>query len=79
MRNDIERMNVKYPKMHVKLSVEANIIKDGNGLDLREEEFEEFDFVIAGYHYGLFGCQLYSATGCGTRDLGSAKKSCSEV
>ena len=38
------------------MSVEANIIKGGNGLDVREEEFEEFDFVIAGYHYGLFGC-----------------------
>jgi len=56
MRNDIERMNVKYPKMSVKLSVEANIVKGGNGLDVRPEEFEEFDFVMAGYHYGLFGC-----------------------
>ena len=49
-------MNVKYPKLNVKMSVEANIIKGGNGLDLTPEEFEEFDFVIAGYHYGLFGC-----------------------
>lgn len=56
IRNDIERMNVKYPKLNVKMSVEANIIKGGNGLDIREEEFEEFDFVLAGYHYGLFGC-----------------------
>lgn len=56
LRNDVEKMNVKYPKMSVKMSVEANIIKDGNGLDIRPEEFEEFDFVIAGYHYGLFGC-----------------------
>lgn len=56
LRNDIEKMNVKYPKMSVKMSVEANIIKGGNGLDVRPEEFEEFDFVIAGYHYGLFGC-----------------------
>jgi len=56
IRNDIERMNVKYPKLSVKLSVEANIIKNGNGLDVKEDEFEEYDFVIAGYHYGLFGC-----------------------
>lgn len=56
LRNDIERMNVKYPKLNVKMSVEANIVKAGNGLDIRPEEFEEFDFVIAGYHYGLFGC-----------------------
>ena len=56
MRNDVERMNVKYPKMNVKLSVEANIIEGGSGLDVRPDEFEEFDFVIAGNHYGLFGC-----------------------
>ena len=56
LRNDIERMNVKFPKMSIKMSVEANIIKGGNGLDVRPEEFEEFDFVMAGYHYGLFGC-----------------------
>lgn len=34
MRNDIERMNVKYPKLSVKMSVEANIINGGNGLDI---------------------------------------------
>ena len=56
IRNDIERMNVKYPKLNVKMSVEANIVKHGDGLDVRPEEFEEFDFIIAGYHYGLFGC-----------------------
>lgn len=56
LRNDIERMNVKYPKLNVKMSVEANIIKSKNGIDIMPEEFEEFDFVIAGYHYGLFGC-----------------------
>lgn len=56
IRNDIERMNVKYPKLNVKMSVEANIVKNGNGLDIRDEEFDEFDFIIAGYHYGLFGC-----------------------
>lgn len=56
IKSDIERMNLKYPKLNVKMSVEANIIEDGNGLDLTLDEFEEFDFVIAGYHYGLFGC-----------------------
>lgn len=56
MKNDVERMNVKYPKLNVKLSVEANIVESGSGLDVKPEEFEEFDFVIAGYHYGLFGC-----------------------
>ena len=55
MRNDIEKMNVKYPKLEVKMSVEANTLKKPPYLDIRPEEFEEFDFVIAGYHFGVFG------------------------
>ena len=49
-------MYKRQPKLNVKMSVEANIVEGGNGLDITPEEFEEFDFVIAGYHYGLFGC-----------------------
>ena len=56
LKNDIEKMNVKFPKLMVKMSVEANTVHGGNGLDIRPEEFEEFDFIIAGFHFGLFGC-----------------------
>ena len=56
MKRDIEKMNVKFPKMNVKMSVEANTVYEGNGLDVKPEEFDEFDFVIAGFHFGLFGC-----------------------
>ena len=56
IRNDVEHMNVKYPKMNVKISVEANTVKHGNGLDIKPEEFEEFDFIIAGFHFGMFDC-----------------------
>ena len=53
MRKEIDMLNVKYPKIMIQLSVEANIINKGNLLDITPEEFELFDFVIAGYHYGL--------------------------
>jgi putative hydrolase len=53
MRKEIDMLNVKYPKIMIQLSVEANIINKGNHLDITPEEFELFDFVIAGYHYGL--------------------------
>ena len=56
LKNDIEKMNVKYPKLMVKMSVEANTVHGGSGLDIKPDEFEEFDFVIAGFHFGLFGC-----------------------
>ena len=59
IRNDINKMSVKYQSVQVRNSIEANIIHmkaGGNGLDVRPEEFEEFDFVIAGFHFGCFGC-----------------------
>lgn len=55
MRKEIDRLNAKYPKIKIHLSVEANIIKNGNHLDVKPEEFGQYDFVIAGYHYGLPG------------------------
>ncbi len=53
MRAEIERLNLKYDDIDIYLSVEANIISIGNGLDIHPEEFRLFDFVIAGYHYGI--------------------------
>lgn len=55
MRKEIDRLNAKYPKIMIQLSVEANIVNSGNHLDITPEEFELFDFVIAGYHYGIPG------------------------
>jgi UDP-N-acetylmuramate dehydrogenase len=56
IRNDIEKLNIKYQNMEIRFSIEANTVYGGNGLDISPEEFGEFDFVIAGFHYGLFGC-----------------------
>ena len=56
LKRDIEKMNTKFPKLQVKMSVEANTVHGGNGLDISPDEFDQFDFVIAGFHFGLFGC-----------------------
>ncbi|MDD4200121.1 MAG: UDP-N-acetylmuramate dehydrogenase [Eubacteriales bacterium] len=59
IRNDINKMSVKYQSIQVRYSIEANIIHmkpGGNGLDVRPEEFSEFDFIIAGMHFACFGC-----------------------
>lgn len=53
MRKEIDSLNMKYPRIKIHLSVEANIIKSGNHLDIKPEEYSQYDFVIAGYHYGL--------------------------
>ena len=62
LKNDIDKMTVKYQSINVRMSVEANILHatpgsgHENGLDIRPDEFGEFDFIIAGFHYGCAGC-----------------------
>ena len=52
MRDEIERLKKIYP-VEIFLSVEANIVDRDDYLDVLPEEFELFDFVNAGYHYGV--------------------------
>lgn len=53
MREEIERLKEKYTNIDIYLGVEANIVDSSNGLDITKEEFGDYDFVIAGYHYGV--------------------------
>ncbi len=53
MRAEIDRLNDVYTDIDIFLSVEANIVENGNFLDVTEEEKKIFDFIIAGYHYGV--------------------------
>lgn len=53
MRRQIEELRKKYPGFEILLGVEANIVYGGNSLDVTKEEFSQYDFVMAGYHYGV--------------------------
>ena len=53
MRRQIETLKMQYTDMDIFLGVEANIVNRKNHLDISPEEFGEYDFVIAGYHYGV--------------------------
>ena len=53
MRKIITDLNNEFDDIKVYLGIEANIINNGNGLDIRPDEFSQYDFVIAGYHYGV--------------------------
>lgn len=53
MRKDIRHAMQKFPDIKVYLSVEANIIDTPNGIDIPNEFVDKFDFLNAGYHYGL--------------------------
>ncbi len=53
MREEIDRLKPIYPQIDIYLSVEANIMESENHLDVVPREFRKYDFVIAGYHYGV--------------------------
>lgn len=54
MRQEIDRLRQVYPQINIYLSVEANVMEGPNHLDVPTKEFKKYDFVIAGYHYGVF-------------------------
>ncbi len=53
LHREILRLRKVYPEIEIYMSVEANIVQGGNFLDVRPEEFALFDFVHAGYHFGV--------------------------
>lgn len=55
IKAEIEAARKAHPGLDIRLSVEANIINPSGLLDVSPEEQKEFDYVIAGYHYGIFG------------------------
>ncbi|MEG2199351.1 MAG: hypothetical protein RRY25_03590, partial [Anaerovorax sp.] len=48
------------------LGVEANIINQSGALDVTRDELAFFDYVLAGYHYGIFGEDKIKAAGLHT-------------
>jgi len=63
MRDEIERLKPLYPQIEILLGVEANIINPSGKLDVTEEELRQFDYLLAGYHYGVFGEKPFHALG----------------
>ncbi len=52
-RAEIEEAGRNRPGLRIYMSVEANILDTESGIDVSEDELEAFDFLIAGYHYGV--------------------------
>ncbi|MBQ0090450.1 MAG: PHP domain-containing protein [Prevotellaceae bacterium] len=60
MRAEIKEAQEKYPDVKVLLGVEANIMDSPNGLDVEPEHIADYDFINAGYHYGVPRCHMIS-------------------
>ncbi|MDR3363385.1 MAG: PHP domain-containing protein [Clostridiales Family XIII bacterium] len=52
MKAEIGRLRLKYSDIEILFGVEANILSPHGRLDLKPAEYEYFDFVCAGWHYG---------------------------
>lgn len=61
LKTERDRLQALYPDIVILIGVEANIINRSGILDVRPEEFKEFDYVMAGYHYGIFGDHMVNA------------------
>ncbi len=55
MRRQITELRDKYKEIEIYLGVEANIINPSGNLDVRRNEFDQYDYILAGYHFGVFG------------------------
>lgn len=53
MRKEAEKAMKAYPDVKIYIGVEANFKDTPNGLDISPEELKLYDFVNAGYHYGV--------------------------
>jgi putative hydrolase len=69
MRADIETLKAQNPEIEIYMGVEANIIDASGRLDLSPSEFELFDYVIAGYHYGAFGANPLAMCVCHAENI----------
>ena len=55
MRLDIAAAKEKHKGLDIRLGVEANIINVSGRLDVIPEDLVLFDYIIAGYHFGVVG------------------------
>ena len=52
MKAEIIRLRREYPQIEILFGIEADIIAPSGRLDIRKDEYEYFDFICAGWHYG---------------------------
>lgn len=55
MREEINRLKPLYPEIEILLGIEANIMNPSGHLDMTKAEADQFDYLLAGYHYGIIG------------------------
>lgn len=52
MRDEIDKLQEKYPNIKLLLGVEANVLDDKGNIDVDDYILNYVDYVLAGYHFG---------------------------
>ncbi|MDK2806118.1 MAG: putative hydrolase [Thermoanaerobacterium sp.] len=60
IRDEIDRMNDKYPNIRVLMGVEANLISLNGDIDVDDELMKYLDILLMGYHTGVAPKDLYN-------------------
>ena len=51
-REEIDRLNKKYPEIKILMGMECNILDDTGKIDMPPDMIKYFDYILAGYHFG---------------------------
>ncbi|HSQ89728.1 PHP domain-containing protein [Romboutsia sp.] len=52
MREEIDKLNLKYANINILLGMECNILDENGNIDLDDKFADLLDYVMAGYHFG---------------------------
>ena len=52
MREEIDKLNLKYTNINILLGMECNILDENGNIDLDDKSADLLDYVMAGYHFG---------------------------
>lgn len=58
MRKDIEEVQKSFPDLQLMLGIEANILGIAGDIDVKDEDAQKLDIVLAGYHLTSFPYKL---------------------
>jgi len=51
MREEIDKLNLKYTDIDILLGMECNILDENGNIDMNEKVEDILDYVMAGYHF----------------------------
>lgn len=52
MREEIDKLNLKYTNIDILLGMECNILDENGNIDINDNITDLLDYVMAGYHFG---------------------------